>query len=73
MVLKPPDRQLAEPVVIASRTANPSGAADSKHVLPALRQGPEQFLKVLETQSLLKLHPILGHVPSVMEAIIDPI
>ena len=43
-----------------------------KHGLSTLRLDPELFLKVLETQPLLELHPILGHDPSVMEVFFDP-
>ena len=72
MALIPPDRQEAEPVVIAGRTAKPLRPPMAKHGLSTLRLGPELFLKVRETQPLLKLHPILGHDPSVMEVPFDP-
>ena len=63
MALIHPDRQQAEPVVVARRTAKPLGPPMAKHRLPALRLGSELFLKVLETQPFLKLDPILGHDP----------
>ena len=43
-----------------------------EHPLPALRLGPELFLKVRETQAFLKLHPIFGYDPAVMEITIKP-
>ena len=72
MALIPPARQETEPVVISGRTEKPLGPPKAKHGLSTLRLGPELFLKVLETQPLLKLHPILAHDSSVREVFVDP-
>ena len=58
--------------MVAGRTAKPLGPAMPEHSLPALRLGSELFIKVQETQGFLKLHPILGHDPFVMEIPINP-
>ena len=72
MTLIPSDRQQAEAVMVASRTAKPLGPAMPEHRLPALRLGSELFLKVRETQAFLKLHPIFDHDPSLKEILINP-
>ena len=72
MTLISPDRQQAEAVVVAGRTAKSLRPPMAKHRLPALRLGSELFLKVPKTQAFLELHPIFGHDRSVMEILINP-
>ena len=71
MALLPADRQQAEAVIVAGRTAKPLGPLMAKHCVPALRLGSELFLKVRKCQAFLKLHLIIGHDPSGMAILIN--